>query len=287
MKDRQKNERGADRMIVGLTGALALFFLGTVCASAGGTAGAAGLPLWQRSALESSAIGFGDSDWQVRATPPLLSRDAGGSGGAAERSNARAFLPALMSAVVPGAGQLYNGSLLRGLGYLALEVTGWTARTSFRNGVDDKRNELSSFADRYWDYDRYHRVAPSPDSCETYSCPSDFWSADRDSTIRAEEAQDGDRFREHLTRDSYACGWAGPQSRQLYRALWDDREDLDSAKSFTTRMIFLNHLVSAVDAFIEARRFKVKLGASTDLGLQFDASPNRLSSHLVVTKRFD
>ncbi|MCK4304663.1 MAG: hypothetical protein KAY24_10540 [Candidatus Eisenbacteria sp.] len=222
--------------------------------------------------------------------PPLCLE----SGGApqASVSNRRALATALMSAIVPGAGQMRNGSLLRGLGYFTLEVTGWVAHQAFDSDSESKTGEISAFAESYWNYERYKRVAQDADSCDVYGCPysnngDPYWTADRDSTIQTEQTSGSDRFREYITRDPYACGWDTSFSRSLYLDIWNEREDLLSSKRLVGRLIFLNHLVSAVDAFLEARRFRVKLGENAELDLQLRGLPFRANPRLVVSARLN
>jgi hypothetical protein len=182
---------------------------------------------------------------------------------------------------------------MRGLGYLALEITGWVAHRSFGADTDTKLDELSKFAGRYWDYDRFHRVAPDAEACDSLGCPytdprgNVYWSSDSDSTIAALESRRTDRFYEYITRDAYACGWDGAPSRELYQSLWGEREDLQSRQRLTGRLIFLNHLISAVDAFMEARRLKVQLGEKAELKFSFKGSPLKGSSKLELTARLN
>jgi hypothetical protein len=204
------------------------------------------------------------------------------------RGNARAFLPALMSAVVPGAGQLRNGSVLRGVGYLVVEVTGWVAYGAFRQSSREKRSEYGQLANASWDYERYRTRAPDPDSCSAYECPCGLWSEESDQEIVARmESSDRDRFYEYITRDAYACGWDTGASRALYHGLWEDREASLDAQRWTGRLIFLNHLLSAADAFIEARsRLHVNLDSQTQLGFRLRGSPLNLRPELRLTRCF-
>jgi hypothetical protein len=203
------------------------------------------------------------------------------------RGNSRALLTALMSAAVPGAGQLRNGSLLRGLGYFAVEVTGWVAYGAFQQSSREKRDEYGDLAADDWDYSRYHTRAPDPDSCAFYDCGCGLWSPDGDAEIVARmEAGDLSRFHEYLTRDAYACGWDSPLSREIYLGLWSDREDALGAQRWTGRLIFLNHLVSAVDAFVEARSLALDRDGQTQVQLRvrgplFDPRPE-----VRITRRF-
>ncbi|MBD3237705.1 MAG: hypothetical protein GF330_13460 [Candidatus Eisenbacteria bacterium] len=200
--------------------------------------------------------------------------------------NAGALLTALMSAVVPGAGQLRNGSLLRGLAYLALEIGGWTAYLSFRQGADDRLGDVSDFAGNYWDYDRYVERAQHPDSCASCGCP-DGDAFDRDRAL-IEEARAGSRtrFLEYVARDAYGCGWDTGASRSIYAGLWDDREDMQGAQRWAGRFLFLNHLVSAVDAFFEARALRLHLDEQTDLKFDVRGLPLALHPEVRITRRF-
>ena len=197
----------------------------------------------------------------------------------------KAIVPALMSAVVPGAGQWKNGATLRALGFAAVELTGWVAYLTFKDGADEKRNQMGDFAERWWDYERYHEIAPDPAACEEAGCPKDEWSAEADSLIVLLESRSRGRFLDYITRDAYACGWDTPTSRHLYQGLWDDREDLQSAASFSGRMIFLNHLVSAVDAFLGARKLQVRLNRDTAMTIEVEGVPDHEHPRLMLTSR--
>ncbi len=197
----------------------------------------------------------------------------------------QALVPALMSAVVPGAGQLRNGSVLRGLTFAALEITGWMAWLSFRHQSENKRDDLVTFSGEYWDYDRYQRVAQDPDSCLAAGCGCDNWSVEADSLIAEASARGGNRFYDYVTRDIYACGWDTQLSRDLYLGLWDDREDLLDAKRLSGRLIFLNHVVSAVDAFLQARR--VRVAGVAQLGVRLADVPREPHPQLVFGTTFD
>jgi len=216
-----------------------------------------------------------------------LALSGGSRSAAVASSNAGAFLTALLSGVVPGAGQLRNGSVLRGLGYFAAEVGGWVAYGAFRNGSRDRRGELARLAGAYWGYDRYHAWAPDPDSCASHGCACGLWSEQSDQEILDfSQRSDRGRFYEYVVRDAYACGWDTPLSRDLYLELWGDRDALLSAKRWMGRVIFLNHLVSAVDAFVEARARRLQWGERTQLRFDVHGRPGHLEPAVRVTRRF-
>lgn len=204
---------------------------------------------------------------------------------AVARRNARALWPALLSGLVPGAGQVRNGALLRGLGYLAVEVGGWIAYGAFRDGARERLGEVARLAD-YWDHARYQEVATNPDSCAFYGCTYGLWSAEADSEIVRLSGSDPTRYYEYLTREAYACGWNSTLSRSIFRETWSDRDAMLDAKRWMGRVIFLNHLVSAVDAFIGARARNVDLGAGTQLEMNVRGLPPRVAATVRVTRQF-
>ncbi|MBN1542527.1 hypothetical protein JW992_10305 [candidate division KSB1 bacterium] len=56
----------------------------------------------------------------------------------------------LLSAVVPGAGQAYNGSWLKAAGFLAAEVAAWTLYAHYHDKGMEQEKEFHAYADRYW-----------------------------------------------------------------------------------------------------------------------------------------
>jgi hypothetical protein len=271
----------------GTTIALALLLAATARADApvsliargpGSPAAVGTVPLWARAGVAPTPLAA-----RFGATQSTGTR-------AAASGNAKALWPALLSGLVPGAGQVRNGALLRGLGYFAIEIGGWVAYGAFRDGGKERWADLGRLADARtgsWEYERYHARAPDPDSCTAYGCVYGLWSETSDQEIRdLQTREDRGRFYEYLTRDAYACGWDTPASRALYRGVWNDRESLLSAKRWAGRVILLNHFVSAIDAFIGARARRMQLDGQTQLSLDLHGLPRRIEPELRVTRRF-
>jgi len=241
-----------------------------VLATSGQTAAAEGMAGGVVQAMRSS---LGNGSAEALGGPP------------ASVSSRQALVPALMSAVVPGSGQLRNGSVIKGIAFAAVELTGWMAWLSFRHQESNKFDDIKSFGGRYWEYERYRKVAQDADSCVAYGCPCGLYSTSADSLILLARDQGGSRLYDYLTRDAYACGWDSRLSRDLYLGLHDDREDLLDAKRLTGRLILLNHVVAAVDAFLQARR--VSLAGVADLGVEMAGLPRHPHPQLTFTARWD
>ncbi len=67
------------------------------------------------------------------------------------------LLAGFMSAVVPGAGEVYAGRWWRGLLHFGLEVTGWGFYIHYNAEGDDQTKRYQNYADRYWDVTKYAR----------------------------------------------------------------------------------------------------------------------------------
>jgi hypothetical protein len=73
--------------------------------------------------------------------------------GAAPRK--RKYLPVLLSALVPGAGELYMGHVKRGIALMAVEAGAWSGYFYKHNQGLDTRSEYEAFADDHWDQRRW------------------------------------------------------------------------------------------------------------------------------------
>ncbi len=64
----------------------------------------------------------------------------------------------LLSAIVPGAGQFYAGSPIRGSIFLAIEIAAWTGVIYYYNKGKDKEEEFENFADTHFHENWYRDV---------------------------------------------------------------------------------------------------------------------------------
>ncbi len=61
----------------------------------------------------------------------------------------------LLSAIIPGAGEFYAGSKLKGLLFLSLEVAAWTGVAVYQQDGRDKENKFIDYANSHWSKFRY------------------------------------------------------------------------------------------------------------------------------------
>jgi len=204
------------------------------------------------------------------------------------KSPAKAFM---MSFLVPGLGQFYNGDIIKPVAFLGVEVASWVLYSKWHSKGDDLTVEFEAFHDEHWDRSRYE---------DQYL----FWTYD------GETDDDSINFKEvshHLPDtktqqyyemtgkyDQFAWGWDdakigirtldtyGPEEGNKPPRITGDvvntpysvnrieiyepmRKEADDNYRKANRMIIVsvaNHVVSAFEAFISAKRFNNKLDES-------------------------
>ena len=85
----------------------------------------------------------------------------------------RYVLPVLLSAAIPGAGEIATGHLWNGLPLVAADAATWIGYAHYRNDGADLRTESYRFADRYWKEDRWQdslAVTHWYDPSSPYNC---------------------------------------------------------------------------------------------------------------------
>jgi hypothetical protein len=176
----------------------------------------------------------------------------------------------LFSAGLPGTGQFYNGNR-RGFAYLAVEAVAWIAHLSFRSSGNKKEDEFKDFADLHWELGRYRDSVGDP-ACTG----SRQWNEDADSLIVYFSENNRDHYYEDIGKlEAYACGWDTQANRQEYRDLREESNDLKSWSRRALMFAFLNHLVSAVDAFRTARARELRLAPDTELKMDIGGKWNK------------
>ena len=232
-----------------LASALCLFGLGAQAASPGG----------------EGSLGTRAPKFSLEALLPVSHEPAGGQFALflypepeeiteASVAPKRPGLALLLSAVVPGAGQLYTGSGLVRLGspvraaiYFGLEAGGWFGWNSMRTEGKDLEEEYKTLADQYWDYAEWVGPCGKPEGTHE---------------IKTRELVDGqkvpikdDNYYENIGKyDQFACGWVVEGKRMKYLDLrHDSNTSFKRARNFGTVVMF-NHILSAFDAVWSAKR---------------------------------
>ncbi len=198
----------------------------------------------------------------------------------------------LMSAVLPGSSQLYMGSK-RGYAYLGVEAAGWFARTHYLDAGDKRRTEYEAFARRHWSLKRYR------DSFDDDRC---LYTAANDSVLVHYWENDRQQYYESIGKyDRYRCGWddfaethdpadnrADSPNRSRYRDMRRQGNDLLDNARLSLGFLFLNRVVSGVDAFRIARARSSGFATYSGLRLESDleGSPGNPRAVIRLVKVF-
>jgi hypothetical protein len=180
------------------------------------------------------------------------------------------------SLLIPGMGQFYTGSKVKGIIFLGIEVLGWAAWANYRSSGNNRTDEYEAFADAHW-YDQ-----PYWDSLQSYR-GIDKWEDDQAFAhhLPWKINENGDTVADHNHEyyenigkyDQFVWGWDdlrqidsvinssspevsfGSGRRQEYVIMREDaNKDYDKARAAGIVLI-ANHVVSALEAAFSAKRF--------------------------------
>lgn len=165
----------------------------------------------------------------------------------------------LMSAVLPGAGQAYANAPGRAMWFALAEALGWTARILLRRSGDQVREEAAAYAG-----------SPS-DSVSAWSFVRWASGSDMDpAQLQSLYAADPEAFFDLIASDpTLLPGWgdgeAGRARFEELRATSDRR--LHGAR-FSESVLWVNHVLAAVDALRAARAHNLELSPSLGLDVR-------------------
>jgi hypothetical protein len=153
-----------------------------------------------------------------------------------------------MSAAVPGAGQLYSGER-NGFIYMAAEVVAIASAVFLHNKGDEFRSDAANVA----------------------GVPADSasgWSANRWASATAGDPKtalalyeaDPEAYYDKIAKDpTMAAGWASGSTKDQFVTLRDESDLRLHRASIAAAGIWINHVVSAVDALRAARLYNLPL----------------------------
>ena len=186
----------------------------------------------------------------------------------------------LMSAVVPGTGQLYAGSN-RGYIFLGVEAVAMMAFIKYNNDSKDKR-------------DTYYGYVGDPNAANSrFSFTRLEGTVSPEEIARLEEvyAKDPREFYDEVTtNDQLAAGWsdAGVETGQRSQAAtyMDEVNNLDRKSNFGLATLIANHLVATVDALHLARMNNFALKSNLTLKIKARPYGRNQSYGLTLTQKF-
>jgi hypothetical protein len=211
----------------------------------------AGFPL----TVTAAGSGGGDApDGRTLALGRLRAEMTGirlnGSGAGADASEAspgkKPLLAAALSAAVPGAGEFYAGSWIKGAVFFAVEVAAWAGYNHYANEGNRLRTKFRAYADQYWDYEKWENEYNPNTDPGSHGLPME-----NNQIVKTQQ------YYEMIGKyDQFMMGWrdwvrGGPdvtERRNLYETMRHDHNDQLINASRCTMAALTNHLLSAVDA---------------------------------------
>lgn len=188
----------------------------------------------------------------------------------------------LLSAAIPGLGQVMNKDHYRALGYFTVELL---AIFYYRNQDNEGKNleaEFQAYADAHWVEDRYWDALASA-------------SGEKRTDIEALKEYEAGRWSHHLPDwhsqtyyenigkyDQFNSGWDDAQSdfgrdselREAYTFMRKDSNDAFNRAGTAISIIMINHIISAFEAGFTAHKQKNSLQASLRIRPQKTATNN-------------
>jgi hypothetical protein len=231
----------------------------------------------QRS--ESEALR--QTGFAVRMSPALYFVDSLASvSSPRERSVGKAFL---LSAVIPGAGEFYNKSFLKGLAFLGVEAGAWAVYAIYTKSGNEKTDEFENYADSHWSEDKYWRsIAEDARKNGQVIDPNDRRSL-RDYELAhfshfLPETPNQTYYENIGKYDQFNAGWDDSISgearkrdsanRGLYTRMRKKANDQFKIATYGTSVVLINHVISALDAAYTTYRFNREIKASMGMEMQ-------------------
>lgn len=183
-----------------------------------------------------------------------------------------------MSAIVPGTGQLYVGEK-RGWAFLLVETVAIVSRRLSLDDADKAAGEITTFVgDPYdstagWSLDRYR----SRGGGDTQYLER-LWAGDRNAY-----------YRKLADDPTYASGFSGSNpanTQSAYVGMVDGRESNLHHADRLEGLLWLNHIVAAVDAFRAARLHNMPLKQQYQLRVQEKIRRGRPEFRAAIVRNF-
>jgi hypothetical protein len=172
-------------------------------------------------------------------------------------------LGALFSALVPGTGEMYAGSWLKGAIFLGAEIGLWVGYWQFHKKGGEWEDIFQAFADDHWSEDRWRDwMQNHPEFGDTtHTLPSTKTQQYYEMIGKYNQFKAG--------WDDYTEGGAAlTPNRNYYEDLRDKSNDQFKRASYCAMISLGNHVLSALDAALTVRLKNRTLKGQVRMGLK-------------------
>jgi hypothetical protein len=217
------------------------------------------------------------TDLALRTSPALYFVDSLATASSPRaRSVGKAFL---FSAVIPGAGEFYNKSFLKGLAFLGVEAGAWAMYAVYTQRGHDREDAFEAYARAHWSEDKYWASLSRLSGCAESNrpCLRDYESKNFSHYLPDERNQ---TYYENIGKyDQFNAGWDDSISgeakkrdsanRELYTRMRKKANDQFKIATWGASIVLINHVVSALDAAYSTYRFNREINASLGMEMQW------------------
>ncbi len=175
------------------------------------------------------------------------------------RSPGKGFL---YSVAIPGTGQLYTGSKTKAVIFMGVEALAWAGYYIYHKDGVDKENSNEEYADRYWDPELYynwlvevHGITDDNDRSKLNDDTFTHHLPDTKTQQYYEMIGKYDQFQYGWVDTDYRRGDSTSAFRDEYVVDRDKANDAFNKAKIGAIVSIANHLVSAFDAALSARRY--------------------------------
>ncbi len=192
-----------------------------------------------------------------------------------ERSVGKAFV---FSAVIPGAGEFYNRSLLKGLAFLGVEAGAWAMYAVYTQRGNEQEDAFEAYARGHWSEARYWASLARLSGCAENNrpCLRDYESQTFSHFLPDERSQ---TYYENIGKyDQFNAGWDDSISgeakkrdsanRTLYVRMRKKANDQFKIATYGASIVLVNHVISALDAAYTTYKFNRQIKASMGMEMQ-------------------
>ncbi len=190
----------------------------------------------------------------------------------------------LFSAVIPGAGQFYNKSWLKGLAFVGIEAGAIAINAIYTQRGKDQEDVFERYADAHWSEEEYwdsiFAMCQRDQHSAVYNCRRDDlaslrrWERDHFSHFLPEEKNQ--TYYENIGKyDQFNFGWDDTNvelgrdsaNREAYTKMRKKANDQFKIATYGASAILINHVFSMFDAAYSTYRFNREQAKAT-MGLE-------------------
>lgn len=165
------------------------------------------------------------------------------------------FLGAVFSAAIPGMGQMWGGSWLKGIVFLGLETALWVGYDQYSDKGKEWEDKFIRYADTHWDETRWRTQYNEQEEPKTHDLPSTKTQQYYEMIGKYDEFKWG--------WDDYVPGGPALTPNRDYYETLRHKSNTELKKASTCAMIVMaNHVISSLDAAWTIHRKNLKLKTS-------------------------